>query len=92
MKLKKSTYVFIFQKYGKFWSVLIGHFIKQNPLISEEWSFYIFYAKYISIVFVDSDGSTCSKATFTFGGGSTSRKYDIKVPIYGPDYLLLHLF
>jgi len=33
-------------------------------------------------LFVDSDGSTCSKATFTFGGGSTSRKYDIKILQY----------
>ena len=32
---------------------------------------------------MDSDGSTCSKATFTFGGGSTSRNYDIKVPSLG---------
>ena len=38
--------------------------------------------QFIFIVFVDSDGSTCSKATFTFGGGSTSRKYDIKVCTY----------
>lgn len=33
-------------------------------------------------LFVDSDGSTCSKATFTFGGGSTSRRYDIKILQY----------
>ena len=51
---------------------------------------YCFYThtishQFIFIVFVDSDGSTCSKATFTFGGGSTSRKYDIKVHIREPD-------
>ena len=28
--------VFIFQKYGKFWSILLGHFIKHKHLISEE--------------------------------------------------------
>ena len=37
MKNKKTTWVFVFQKYGKFWSVSLGHFIKHNPLISEEW-------------------------------------------------------
>ena len=33
---KKSTWVFVFQKYGKFRSVSLGHFIKHKPLISEE--------------------------------------------------------
>ena len=28
--------VFLFQKYSKFWSILLGHFIKHKPLISEE--------------------------------------------------------
>ena len=31
-----SLGVFIFQKYGKIWSVSLGHFIKHIPLISEE--------------------------------------------------------
>ena len=26
------------QKYGKFWSISLGHFIKHKPLISEEWT------------------------------------------------------
>ena len=30
-------WIFLFQKYGKFWSSLLGHFIKHKPLISEEW-------------------------------------------------------
>ena len=35
-KMKKtSTWVFVFQKYGKFWSVSLELFIKQKPLISE---------------------------------------------------------
>ena len=34
---KKTNWVFVFQKYGKFRSVLLGHFIKHKPLISEEW-------------------------------------------------------
>ena len=28
---------FVFQKYEKFLSILLGHFIKHKPLISEEW-------------------------------------------------------
>ena len=33
----KTTQVCVFQKYGKFWSFSLGHFIKRKPLISEEW-------------------------------------------------------
>ena len=33
---KNTTWVFRFQKYGKFWSISLSHFIKHNPLISEE--------------------------------------------------------
>ena len=36
-KMKNSTWIFVFQKYGKFWSISQGHFIKHKPLISEEW-------------------------------------------------------
>ena len=35
--MKKTAWVFVFQKYGKFWSILLGHFIKHIPLMSEEW-------------------------------------------------------
>ena len=35
--MKKSIWVFLFQKYGKFWSFPQDNFIKHNPLISEEW-------------------------------------------------------
>ena len=35
-KRKKTSWVFVFQKYGKFWSVSLGHFIQHKPLISEE--------------------------------------------------------
>ena len=42
MKNKKTMWVFIFQKYGKFWSVSLEYFIKHKPLISEEWCKYIF--------------------------------------------------
>ena len=33
---KKQLWVFVYIKYGKFWSVSPGHFIKHKPLISEE--------------------------------------------------------
>ena len=38
LKMKKTIWVFLFQKYGKFWIILLCHFIKHKPLISEEWS------------------------------------------------------
>ena len=34
---EKIMWVFIFQKYGKFWSISLQHSIKHKPLISEEW-------------------------------------------------------
>ena len=40
-KGKKITWVFVFQKYGKFWSISLEHFIKHKPLISEEWYYSI---------------------------------------------------
>ena len=38
-KTKKTTWVFVFQKSGKFWSISLGHFIKHKPHISEEWHY-----------------------------------------------------
>ena len=32
-KTRKTTWVFLIQKYGKFWNILLGHFIKHKPLI-----------------------------------------------------------
>ena len=37
MKNEKTTWVFVFQKCGKFWTISLGHFIQHKPLISEEW-------------------------------------------------------
>ena len=37
MKTEKIYRFFVFQKYGKFGSAPIGHFIKHKPLISEAW-------------------------------------------------------
>ena len=36
-KTKKTTCVFLYIKYGKFWSVSQGHYVEHKPLISEEW-------------------------------------------------------
>ena len=44
----KKLWVFIFQKYGKFGSVSLGHFIKLKPLISEQWSINSLQCKYFS--------------------------------------------
>ena len=35
-KWKKTIWVFLFQKYGKFWSILLDNFIEHKLLISEE--------------------------------------------------------
>ena len=35
-KWKKQLWVFVYIKYDKFWSISLGHFIKHEPLISEE--------------------------------------------------------
>ena len=47
--MKNSTWVFVFQKYGKFWSVLLGHFINHKPLIYEEClaTFYILFHAFL---------------------------------------------
>ena len=37
IKTKKTTWVLLLQKYGKFWSVSLEHFVEHKPLISEEW-------------------------------------------------------
>ena len=42
MKNEKKYMGFVFQKYGKFWSILLGNFIKHNPLISEECYLYFY--------------------------------------------------
>ena len=38
LETKNSTWVLLFQIYEKIWSVMLGHFIKPKPLISEEWT------------------------------------------------------
>ena len=32
-----TTWVFLYIKYSKFWSVLLEHFVEHKPLFSEEW-------------------------------------------------------
>ena len=36
MKNKKTTWVFLYIKYSKFWSVSLKHFVEHKPLIYEE--------------------------------------------------------
>ena len=36
-KWKKTTCVFIYIKYSKFWSVSLEHFVERKPVIYEEW-------------------------------------------------------
>ena len=38
-KQKKTSWVFLYIKYSKFWSVLLEHCIERKPLIYEEWVF-----------------------------------------------------
>ena len=40
--MKKTMWVFLFQKYAKFWSVSLVQFIKHKPLFSEEWLRFFF--------------------------------------------------
>ena len=37
MKNEKTTWVFLYLKYSKFWSVSLEHFIECKSLIYEEW-------------------------------------------------------
>ena len=46
MKNEKNSLGFLIQKYGKFWNVLLEHFIKHKPLISEECSSMYFSSEY----------------------------------------------
>ena len=34
--MEKTTFVLLIQKYGKFWSILLGDFTKHKAFISEE--------------------------------------------------------
>ena len=36
-KTKKTTWVFLYIKYSKFWSISLENFVERKPLISEEW-------------------------------------------------------
>ena len=44
--------VFIFQKYAKLWSILLGRFIKHKHLISDEWKWYSLLVSVKSAVFI----------------------------------------
>ena len=52
-------WVFLFQKYGKFYSISLGHFIKHKPLISGESGIFYYYS--ITTLFFSSSNNndTC---------------------------------
>ena len=66
--MKKTMYVFIFQKYDKFWSVSLEHFIIHKSLISEEWWKWAEQA----------GGKTWSKILMTWWKSSVLREYFYK--------------
>ncbi len=37
MENEKQQHGFCIQKYGKFWNIILGHFIKHKAVISEDW-------------------------------------------------------
>ena len=41
MPWSMSTWVFLYIKYSKFWSVSLENFVEHKPLISEEWSYLV---------------------------------------------------
>ena len=43
MKNENSTWVFLYIKYSKFWSLSLEHFVERKPLISEEWYIFIHF-------------------------------------------------
>ena len=48
--MKKNTWVFLYIKYSKFWSILMEHFVERKPLISEECS-WIFFLTLVEALF-----------------------------------------
>ena len=56
-KRKEQYWVFVCIKYGKFWSILLGHFIKHKPLISEECTWY-WISKVKNLLLNDDDDDT----------------------------------
>ena len=52
--MKKTLWVFLLQKYGKFWSISLDDSVERKPLISEEW----YYSLHIQI-FLKREGVNC---------------------------------
>ena len=79
-KGKKTAWVFVFQKYSKFWSVLLGHFIKHKLLISEECQIRLFCVK--SLLPLDLLEDFCSSKTFSIldTSGITFSEFEDKTP------------
>ena len=43
MKSEKTTWVFLYIKYSKFWSISLENFVEHKPLIYEEWLIIFFH-------------------------------------------------
>ena len=41
---KRFSWVFLYIKYSKFWSISLEHFVERKPFISEEWYVYVFWS------------------------------------------------
>ena len=61
-KTKKTTWVFLYIKYSKFWSVSLEHFVERKPLIYEEW---ITSYSFISYIEQCIDGAQCDVESFS---------------------------
>ena len=48
--LNKKIWVFLFQKYGKFWSILLKHFSKHKPLFYEELAVAVYAKMYHEMI------------------------------------------
>ena len=61
MKNKKTTWVFLYIKYSKFWSISLEHFIERKPLIYEEWQLGSYSADYVikHLFIILADGKNC---------------------------------
>ena len=62
-EMKNKIYI----KYGKFWSISLGHFIKHKPLISEDRvRLYLYIYNKHNIIILDSAANDYSGSFFGF--------------------------
>ena len=77
--MKKTTWVFLFQKYGKFWSVSVEFFVEHKPWNCEEWSW---WAEHLSIERV------CNFTVFLVVSQEYSTKAEDEYVMKGNDVLI----